>query len=250
MSLPPFNEMNLGGHVGDQPSAVRANRELFAQTIRAHPVFLTQVHGWNVVALSERTSDGVVADACATVQVGLACTVMVADCLPVLFAHRKFPFVAAAHAGWRGLAGINGYGVLESVLQHILNRASGPKAAAELGSITQTLDPADLLVWLGPCIGPDQFEVGPEVCAAFLATHSAAEPLFKPHANGKWLADLPGLARMRLHALGVHHIFGNDGGNRWCTVTQSSRFFSHRRDGSRTAVAGGTGRMAAGIWIV
>jgi YfiH family protein len=156
----------------------------------------------------------------------LACTVMVADCLPVLFCDAQGRQVAAAHAGWRGLLGIQGKGILE-------------QAIATFG----TQGAEGLLAWLGPCIGPQAFEVGDEVRAAFVAATPGAAACFKPLSAGKWLADLPGLARQRLSALGIARTYGNDGGQDWCTVSNPSRFFSHRRDGV-------SGRMAASIWRV
>lgn len=191
------------------------------------PVFLQQVHGVQVVALSRDTADGTQADGCVTTQPGLACTIMVADCLPVLLADSQGRAVAAAHAGWRGLAGEGGGGVLETT--HARLRA----AAGEGG---------ETLAWLGPCIGPTAFEVGDEVKAAFEAQDAGAGAMFRPHAPGKWLADLQGLARRRLAALGITRIHGNDGSAPWCTVGNPSRFFSHRRDRV-------SGRFAACIWL-
>ena len=224
--------MNLGDHVGDVVKHVVQNRVLLHEATGARPVFLTQVHGTHVVEhgpYGERASDlPQKADACLTRQLGVACTIMVADCLPVLLTNRQGTVVGAAHAGWRGLAGLRGSGVLETVCQRF-----GEHAAQ------------DILAWLGPCIGPLKFEVGDEVRAVFVAHDSAAQALFKPLGAGKWLADLAGLARLRLRAVGVNNIYGNDGGPAWCTVSNASRFFSHRRD----AVAlGGSGRMAACIW--
>ena len=194
------------------------------------PVFLDQVHGADVLRLgADAPVDGVCADGCMTARTGLACTVMVADCLPVLLCDAVGKQVAAAHAGWRGLLGDHGRGVLESAVEALRTPRTG--AASE-----------PLLAWFGPCIGPAKFEVGSEVRDAFLAAMPHAEHCFKPIGAGKWLADLPGLARQRLQALGSIAVFGNDGSDAWCTVTQASRFFSHRRDRV-------SGRMAACIWL-
>ena len=228
MSAGPYASLNLGDHVGDAAEAVVANRRIFAAALQARPVFMQQVHGSGVAHLSSATPDGVQADACVATDAGVACTIMVADCLPVLFATADGKAVAAAHAGWRGLAGSGGEGVLEAACRALWT-ASGAGAT-------------DTLAWLGPCIGPRAFEVGPEVKAAFEATDPGCGPLFAPRGSGKWLADLPGLARRRLHALGVERIHGNDGGTAWCTVANPSRFFSHRRD------RGVSGRFAAAIW--
>ena len=226
-SLTPFDSLNLGDHVGDNPHAVKANRlRLQAQLGVARPVFLQQVHGVDVLHMDADTPDGSVADACITDQFGLACTIMVADCLPVLLTDFSGRVVAAAHAGWRGLVA----GVLENTLTALCQRAG--------------VEPTEILVWLGPCIGSSAFEVGPEVHEAFNAHDPSSTVFFKPHAQraDKWWADLSGLARQRLVALGVTQISGNDGSARWCTVHQRSEFFSYRRDGV-------TGRFAACIWL-
>ena len=230
-SLAPWDSLNLGDHVGDDPTHVQANRQQLQQRIGTRPVFLKQVHGVQVQALHAQVQDGTEADACVTEQPGLACTIMVADCLPVLLCDAKGRWVAAAHAGWRGLAGVDGWGVMASLM------ATAP--------LSQT-PPEDLLVWLGPCIGPQAFEVGPEVKAAFCSSAPAAERYFKACGPGKWLADLAGLARFNLQQLGVSRVYGNNSQPAWCTVSQASRFFSHRRD---SRVLGQSGRMAACIWL-
>ena len=160
VSLPPFDNLNLGDHVGDAPDAVAANRERLREAIHAAPVFLQQVHGVAVAELDRpaRAAGVPVADACLSAEVGQACTIMVADCLPILLTDRAGRWVAAAHAGWRGLAGQHGVGVIESVLVALRARA------AEAG---ESVADADWLAWLGPCIGPRAFEVGPEVREAF-----------------------------------------------------------------------------------
>jgi YfiH family protein len=237
LSAVPYDSLNLGDHVGDAPSAVAANRRVLQEAIGARPVFLRQVHGRAVAALNGQSQDGIEADACTTSERALACTIMVADCLPVLLTDTAGTVVGAAHAGWRGLAGEGGQGgVLEA-------------AHDRLSSLLRTRSPhvlTELIAWLGPCIGPEAFEVGPEVRAAFVEHDARAAALFQPHREGKWLADLQGLARLRLQALGVKQIFGNDGSRAWCTVANASRFFSHRRDSARL---GGSGRFAACIWL-
>ncbi|ABE44064.1 peptidoglycan editing factor PgeF [Polaromonas sp. JS666] len=239
----PYDSMNLGDHVGDLPERVAANRSLLQRATGARSIFLKQVHGSEVLELGPDTADGQLADACVTVQSGLACTIMVADCLPVLLATEDGAVVAAAHAGWRGLAGIDGpggQGVLESVYQHV--KAITPENTED--------DATKMVAWLGPCIGPSAFEVGPEVKAAFEAGQPGADRFFVPCGAGKYLANLPALARLRLQALGVTQIYGNDGSLPWCTVSNPSRFFSHRRDaGVGGNGFGTTGRMAACIWM-
>ncbi len=229
-SRPPFGGFNLGDHVQDEPKAVAANRALLrTQLLGARPVFLTQVHGVQVVVLNATTPDGTVADACLTQDAQVACTILVADCLPLLFTDDAGRVVAAAHAGWRGLAA----GVVEQTVQAVCAQAQ--------------VKASQVRVWLGPCIGPEAFEVGEDVREAFTTPGAAASlnasHYFKPHATHahKWLADLAGLARLRLQAAGVTSIAGNDSTLAWCTVSQPSQLFSYRRDGV-------TGRFAVCIW--
>lgn len=237
-SAAPFDFFNLGGHVGDAPAAVAANRARLQRALGARPVYLDQVHGTQVLALHPDTPDGARADAALTDRPGLACTVMVADCLPVLLTDLQGRAVAAAHAGWRGLAG----GVLERTLEQFRALAGMQQAQAAIDS-----EASEIIAWLGPCIGPQAFEVGLEVRAAFVAADAGAAACFVPLADGKVLADLPALARRRLAAAGVARVYGNDGGAAWCTVGNAARFFSYRRDQRRQ---GGSGRMAACIWRV
>lgn len=267
VSAAPYASCNLGDHVGDNPAAVRANRARLTDALQAvtpgtRPVFLRQVHGHGVLSLSAATADGAEADACVTTETAVACTIMVADCLPVLLAHTCGLAVAAAHAGWRGLAGQGGRGVLEAVFEqfcavtHDVNHfdatnviansknLAGPHtqaAAARAAVADQTL------AWLGPCIGPTAFEVGGEVRDAFCCATPGAAACFVAHAGhpGKFLCDLAGLARLRLQSLGITRIYGNDGSAPWCTVTNASRFFSHRHGSARGE---GSGRFAACIW--
>ncbi len=232
VSAPPFDSFNLGEHVRDAAASVAANRERLRRMVSpSRPVFLRQVHGAGVVQLDAATPDAAEADGCvARAGSGAAATIMVADCLPVLLALASGRAVAAAHAGWRGLAG----GVLEATVQ-ALRDAGGPEKEAD-----------GVMAWLGPCIGPAAFEVGAEVVDAFVSQDPGAAACFRLQDGGKFLADLPELARRRLRALGVASLHGNDGSPAWCTVTESSRFFSHRRDAVRL---GSTGRMAACVWI-
>lgn len=242
VSQAPYNACNLGDHVGDDPVAVTHNRALLAAHMQAEPVWLTQVHGKRVVRLS-RTPDPSdpdrvcptpgapqpEADGAFTTEPGLACTVMVADCLPILLAAPNGRGVAALHAGWRGLAGaggMQGQGIVHTGVAAL---------CAATGSA-----PAELRAWLGPCIGPRRFEVGADVLRGFGRDpdQCAVDACFVPCAPGKWLADLPGLARDLLQTLGVQDISG--GGD--CTVSDPSRFFSFRRDPV-------TGRQAASICL-
>jgi len=221
-SQPPYDSMNLREGIGDDEQAVYSNQRLLAETIGATPVYLNQVHGAQVVRLTPMDllpgAPVHEADASVTTERGVACAVQVADCLPVLFAAPGA--VGAAHAGWRGLAG----GVVEATLKAVCDAAG--------------CQPARVHTWLGACIGPAQFEVGADVLEAFKAHPAVSTPRFKPHAPGKWMADLAGLASDRLSALGVASI----GGGRWCTASDASRFFSFRRDRV-------TGRMAAIVWL-
>ena len=231
-SAAPFDSLNLGDHVGDQPLDVAFNRATLHQAIGAQPVFLSQVHGTHVAWLSDTSLDGTQADACMTDQPGVACTIMVADCLPVLLTNTQGTLVAAVHAGWRSLAGQGGVGILELAC----------KPFRPLVQVNSAQVAINFIAWLGPCIGPQKFEVGPDVMDAFVAHDPLSQSMFTPHTPGKWLANLQGLARLRLAALGVTQVYGNDGSRDWCTVSNPSRFFSYRRDGV-------TGRMAASIWL-
>jgi YfiH family protein len=227
VSTAPYDSLNLKAQTDDPLDhvAVAENRRRFATTLGATPVFLDQVHGTRVVRLTaahRRPDAGVErADASITTVPGIACTVMVADCLPVLFATRDGRAVGAAHAGWRGLAG----GVLEATVDAI--RAAVPVSAG------------DIVAWMGACIGPGKFEVGADVLAAF---HDAEARHFVPAPSGdgvaRWLADLPALAEGRLRRLGLTDVAGCGR----CTVSDASRFFSYRRDRV-------TGRLAAAAWI-
>ena len=220
-----YASLNLGLHVGDEPHAVTENRQRLQAAMGVRAVFLNQVHGSEMLALDHATPDAQCADGAFTTAAALACTVMVADCLPLLLCDSQGQSVAAAHAGWRGLLGVSGKGILEAAVATFDSPADG------------------LLAWLGPCIGPQAFEVGDDVRAGFVGHAAQAAVCFTPLSPGKWLADLPGLARQRLAAAGVHRIYGNDGSAPWCSVGNASRYFSHRRD----AVSG---RMAASIWRV
>jgi polyphenol oxidase len=222
----PFDSNNLALHADDP--AVTMNRQRFADRLGATPVWLHQVHGTDVVRLTSPGGQTLRADASVTTVPGVACVVLVADCLPVLFRACGGVAVAAAHAGWRGLSA----GVLQRTVEALCEAAHGT--------------PDEVEAWLGPCIGPRQFEVGADVLAAFDHPADApAGPYFtprqRPDGQMRWLADLPALARRQLRAAGVER-FSADGG---CTVEESSAFFSFRRDGR----LGPTGRMAAGIAI-
>ena len=237
-SGPPWASLNLGNHVGDDPAAVRENRRRLAAALDlpAEPCWLEQVHGTEVwrpgaAGPARAPAERPRADAIVVDEPGIVAAIMVADCIPVLFCDRDGTRVAAAHAGWRGLVA----GVLETTV-------------AAMG-----LPPSRLLAWLGPAIGPGRFEVGGEVRDAFVAapdanaaadTEAAARVMrtaahFRPGRGDRWMCDLTGLARDRLHALGVRAVTGGE----WCTASDSARFFSHRREAPRT------GRMAALVWI-
>ncbi|WDM59953.1 peptidoglycan editing factor PgeF [Pseudomonas sp. NEEL19] len=214
VSLPPYATFNLGDHVGDDPAAVAENRRRLREQFAIQPAWLKQVHGLEVADANPAVVAE--ADASCTSQPGIACTVMTADCLPVLFCDRAGTRVAAAHAGWRGLAG----GVLEATLDRL------------------ALAPQEVLVWLGPAIGPQAFEVGLEVRDAFTAVHpEAARAFVEGERPGKLMADIYELARIRLAARGVSAVYG--GG--WCTVSDE-RFFSYRRTPQG-------GRFASLVWL-
>ncbi|PKM45838.1 MAG: peptidoglycan editing factor PgeF [Gammaproteobacteria bacterium HGW-Gammaproteobacteria-1] len=213
VSTEPYASLNLGDHVGDDPAAVAENRARLCRELAlpAEPLWLTQVHG---TAVAEGA--GGCADASVAFGPGTVCTVMTADCLPLLLCDRAGTRVAAVHAGWRGL--------LAGVIEAAVARLDTPGA--------------ELLVWLGPAIGPDAFEVGEEVRAAFLAEDGGAAGAFRPSPAGRWLADIYALARRRLARCGVNAVYGGE----LCTYHDAERFYSYRRDGV-------TGRMASLIWL-
>ena len=255
----PWDSLNLGDHVGDVPGHVAANRAALQKAIASRPVFLKQVHGVGVEHVNMVTADGTAADACTTSQRGVACTVMVADCLAVLLTNLDGTVVAAAHAGWRGLAGVDANGQLgpQGVLEATF--AAFDVSNWLLAQLKHAQAAPEIIAWLGPCIGPNAFEVGAEVMAVFESGQPGAREFFKPASQGKYLADLAGLARSRLQTLGVTQIFGNDSSAAWCTAGNPSRFFSHRRDAGVVASGASgsddarrlktTGRMAACIWL-
>ena len=237
VSPQPWDSLNLGLFSGDSSENVLNNRGLVQRAMGVPAVYLRQVHGVKGLGIDHQTPPGLEADVAWTTHTGVACCVMAADCLPILVCHPKFKWVAAAHAGWRGLAGLAGHGVVETLSE----------CAKEQGLRT-----ADCIAWLGPCIGPTAFEVGEDVVQAFL-THlnspkekKALENLFVAKGHGKYWADLAGLARWRLEAAGFEIICGNDSSLAWCTYRQETQYHSHRRD---ALLKGGAGRMAAYIWI-
>lgn len=217
VSHAPFDSLNLATHVGDDPKAVNENRCRLKNILQLpnEPCWLQQVHGIDVVFASLYESPPV-ADAVVATRPGQVCVVMTADCLPVLFCARDGSGVAAAHAGWRGLAS----GVLETTVQAL------------------ECDPANLMAWLGPAIGCSAFEVGDEVRDVFIDRHPQNHQCFLRNNQQRWTADLYALARNELAELGVQNIFNTAA----CTVNDSSQFFSYRRDGQ-------TGRMASMIWL-
>lgn len=219
VSEPPFARFNLGLHSGDDIAAVQANRRALQSTLHlpAAPHWLRQVHGARVVRAEAATAaDEPQADAAVTSAPGIVLSILTADCLPVLFCTRDGSAIGAAHAGWRGLAA----GVLEATLAGL------------------PAPPAQVLAWLGPCIGGASYEVGAEVRAAFMADDPGAQACFAPTRPGHWSCDLAALARRRLDAAGVQDIHG--GG--FDTFTDA-RWYSFRRDGARS------GRFASSIWL-
>lgn len=235
VSQAPWDSLNLRDEVGDDPRAVRENRARLHAAIGRPSVLLAQVHGAEVCTLETLPSgaeevppaERVRADGCATAASDRACEIQVADCLPVLFADRQGRAVGAAHAGWRGLAA----GVLEATLARVCELAQAP--------------PDQIECWLGPCIGPTHFEVGPEVVAAFLGAEAGERSAFhrpSPGGPGRSLLDLAALGRERLRRAGVLAPSGNDSSLPWCTRNDPARYFSYRHSAR-------TGRMAALVWI-
>jgi YfiH family protein len=216
-SQPPWNSLNLGTHVGDDDVDVANNRNYLRQYLPVEPVWLNQVHSTRCIDAAHVPSGKVVdADASISRQPGVVCAVLTADCLPVLLCDEEARVVGVAHAGWRGLAA----GVIESTVVAMAEPA------------------AKLSAWLGPAIGPQKFEVGHDVFAAFVTHDADAADAFHSQGQGKWLCDIYKLARQRLAALGVRRIASAD----FCTVRDTEQFFSYRRDGV-------TGRFASCIWL-
>ncbi len=248
VSRAPYDSLNLGDHVGDNPLAVERNRMLLNTLLPSEPVWLEQAHGMLVADADQAgcgcdtlltksadcgssrmavppAPDGSTApcrggypqaDACIARHRTTVCVAMAADCLPLLLCDAKGSVVGAVHAGWKGLAA----GVIEAT---VLAMGAAPQG---------------LMAWLGPAISQEAFEVGEEVRAAFIAAQPQAASAFIPGQSGKWFADIYALARLRLDALGVTQIYGGD----HCTYGEHEKFFSYRRDGA-------TGRMGTFIWL-
>lgn len=220
-SSEPYLSFNLGDHVGDNPQVVQRNRSHLSQLIKRDNIaWLTQVHGTDILHLPTDTHATYEADASITQQAQTVCCVMTADCLPVFFCDQQGQQVAIAHAGWRGLLN----GVLQKTLAHFTSSD-------------------EVLLYLGPAISQQAFEVGEEVRKAFLNAYPLLPELNdcflpSPGQNQKWMADIYRIARIMMSASGVTHIYGGDR----CTYTETSAFFSYRRDNL-------TGRMANLIWI-
>ena len=211
----PWNGFNLGAHCGDHPDKVAQNRELLRALLPSDPPWLRQVHGTAVTGWNDIHHSDIEADAIVSCQPRQVCAVLTADCLPVLFCNKTGTKVAAAHAGWRGLAA----GILESTV------------------LAMDSAPSQLMAWMGPAIGPQAFEVGQDVYEEFTGLNPENRSAFKPHKD-RWFADLYELARMALSRVGVERVYGGQ----YCTFSDSKRFFSYRRDGT-------TGRMASLIWL-
>ena len=224
-SQAPFDGLNLGLHVGDDPVTVQKNRDALKTLLPNEPIWLNQVHGTQVIDADNANAclDVPSADASVTTTPGRVLAIMTADCLPVLLASRDGKVVGAAHAGWRGLAA----GVIEQTVALMRSKQSNGEKAQ-----------AGILAYLGPAIGPHAFEVGSEVRDIFMAQNSASAACFEQlQEKGKYLADIYGLACLRLNALGIEHIEGGEE----CTL-QNPDYFSYRRDQQ-------TGRMGSFIWI-
>lgn len=213
-----YTSLNLGAHVNDAPIAVAKNRQLLSNYLPSEPVWVNQVHGFEVIdAAASSCLEN--ADASFTTKPNVVCVTMTADCLPVLLCDKKGTVVAAVHAGWRGLC--------DAVIEAAVAKMQVPAS--------------EILVWLGPAIGPNAFEVGDDVRQQFIAKDSKAALAFRPHGD-KWLCNMYQIARQRLNAMGVTEIYGASVNEDFCTYSDEARFFSFRRDNV-------TGRMASMIWL-
>jgi YfiH family protein len=224
-SQPPFDSLNLGSHVGDDPATVQKNREALKAVLPNEPIWLNQVHGTQVIDADNKNdwSNVPSADASVTTTPGQVLVIMTADCLPVLLASKDGKVIGAAHAGWRGLAA----GVIEQTVALMRTKQSN-----------QSQTQSEILAYLGPAIGPHAFEVGSEVRDVFMAQNPLSAACFEQlQEKGKYLADIYGLATLRLNALGIEQMEGGDE----CTL-QNPDYFSYRRDQQ-------TGRMGSFIWI-
>ncbi len=215
VSVGRWRSLNLGMRSGDDPRLVSKNHEILQAHLPSQPHWIKQVHGVGVADIDRDATVGPEADAAISERPGHVCAVLTADCLPVLFCDEAGTKVAAAHAGWRGLAA----GVLQATVS------------------AMNCEPEKLMAWLGPAIGPQAFEVGHEVYQAYMDADTRNAPAFRPHKD-RWLADLYLLARLALARVGVEQVYGGE----FCTHTLKEKFFSYRRDGE-------TGRMASLIWI-
>ena len=225
ISNAPYESLNLGDHVGDQPSRVLANRQILKKYLPAEPIWLKQIHSTKVSTPNTRVlMEPLEADAAVSNVPNEVLAIMTADCLPVLFSNSDGSVIGAAHAGWRGLCD----GILENTVNEMLK-------------LSHHLSVEDLIVWMGPAIGSTAFEVGEDVLERFQQSGlHVIQTCFLPIANkpGKYMADIYQLARDRLKSVGVISISGGE----FCTVNDGERFFSYRRDGV-------TGRFASLIWI-
>ena len=211
----PWGSLNLGTNCGDDPQHVENNRRSLLKLLPSEPPWLDQVHGTEVIGWDKAKGAGTEADAIVSSEAGQVCAVLTADCLPLIFCDKEGTRIAAAHAGWRGLAA----GVLEATV------------------LAMNCKPSDLMVWLGPAIGPRSFEVGRDVFDAFTNSNIENAIAFKPHRD-RWLADLYQLARLTLARAGIIHISGSQ----YCTYEEEDYFYSYRREGE-------TGRFATVIWM-
>ena len=214
-STDQWHNLNLGSNCGDDPQYVKHNRQLLRTLLPADPHWLEQVHGKHVITLNGQPCLGPEADAMVAKKQAQVCAILHADCLPVLFCNRAGTQVAAAHAGWRGLL----KGVIEATV------------------LAMNCNPGELMAWLGPAIGQQQYEVGLDVFDLFVEVDSQNSFAFRRHRD-RWLADLYKLARLSLARVGIKQVFGGQ----HCTFKEEDKFFSFRRDGV-------TGRMASVIWL-
>ncbi|VAW91747.1 FIG00003370: Multicopper polyphenol oxidase [hydrothermal vent metagenome] len=225
-SRSPYDELNLATHVNDNSEDVKQNRRRLTQhsSLPAEPSWLEQIHSDKVVRLTPQNyQQAFIADASYTTDKNIVCCVMTADCVPVLVCNKQSTWVAAVHAGWKGIAN----GILKKTLQIYSEKMAG--------------DLADIHVWIGPAISGKAYEVGQEVKEAFIQQDAILEKAFTRQDTSHYLLDSSYAVQLQCVQQGVST--KQISTENFCTYQDSKRFYSYRRDGIHT------GRMASMVWL-